>query len=271
MEGSEAMEIVGRGARFLPRSIRTVLRPLYRRLRDIWEPPVVLDTQLIRETMEYFDLTYDEVLCMFKLRTKLNEILWTILDPKTDDEVRRFYEVTPFYACGSAYWHMERYQRKFRDELTKMVCGDVVDYGGGIGDISIKLAKKGVRVTYADVHGKTFDFAKWLFKKRGLDIPMIDLSEESLSKQYDAIVCIDVIEHVPMPEVALRTMGEHLKENGKLIITYPDAQHSSNQSRPMHKAMQCNVEELLNSLGLFNTGRKWLWVKKPRGSVQEDV
>ena len=64
-------------------------------------------------------------------------------DPKTEEEVEKFYEITPYYPFELAYWHMQRYQRKFRKEIVNLSFGEVLDYGAGIGDLCIELAKRG--------------------------------------------------------------------------------------------------------------------------------
>ena len=50
----------------------------------------------------------------------------------------------------------------------------VVDYGAGIGQDSIMRAMNGMEAAAVDLPGKTFDFAKFRFKKRGLNIKTID-------------------------------------------------------------------------------------------------
>ena len=252
------MNLVAQAKKCLPRPVRAALRPVHEKVRDIWKPAFVLDKKLVRDIMEYFNLSHNEVTSMLKLGRKLNMRFWDILHPQTEEEIKRFYEVTPFYVFELAYWHMQRYQRKFRDEVLKISSGDVLDYGGGIGDLSVKLAERGLNVTYGDVSGATFEFAKWLFKKRGYNIKVIDLESEALSKQYDTIICIDVIIQTPHPGAILQRIASSLKKNGKLIIT---CLHGSKSEYPAYLETGVDVEELLNSLGLMQTDKEWLWVK----------
>ena len=148
--------------------------------------------------------------------------------------------------------------------LTTFLHGDVLDCGGWIGDLSVKLAEKGLNVTYGDASGATFEFAKWLFQRRGCNIEVIDLAEEGLSKRYDAIICIDVIEHIPRLEAILERIAGSLNKEDKLIIT---CLHGwEHESYPMHLEMGFDAEELLNSCGLLKIDKEWLWMKA-RGEV----
>lgn len=109
-----------------------------------------------------------------------------------------------------------------KKEMSKKAKGRVLDYGGGIGALSIMLAQAGIKdITYLDVPGKTFEFAKWRFKRRGLDITAIEGSElkDKLSGLYDTIFCLDVIKHLLNPLLHTKRLADHLTSGGKLFIT----------------------------------------------------
>jgi SAM-dependent methyltransferase len=248
--------------RYAPRMLKDLLGTIYRSIfeRDY---QLVLDKRLLRDVTEYLNLRESEVIRMLPLGKKLSAMLWTALSPKTEEEIQRFYEITPFYICELAYWHMQRREKKLRDKIAQIAFGNVLDYGGGIGDLSARLVEKGLNVTYADIRGKTFEFAEWLFRKRGLKIRTIDLTKEGLPEKYDTIICIDVLEHIPHPEVALATIAEHLNDNGRLVLKVGAPEDKN--SHPMHLEIQVDVEQMLGSLGLLITDEEWLWVKKRVG------
>ena len=128
-----------------------------------------------------------------------------------------------------------------------------------MGDLCVNLSRKGLECDYADVSGKTFDFAEWLFHKRNCQIRMINLDKEKISKKYNTIFCIDVIEHIVNPKEILRDLAGCLENNGKLIITNLNV--STSEKYPMHLEMKFDSEKYLNSLGLLKTNEPWLWVK----------
>ena len=190
----------------LPRPLWKILRWFYHRfyLGIKW------DKSLIEDLSEYFGLTEKEVVSYLKKGRKLNADLWKMSDPKDEEEIRKFYSFTPYYIFSLAFWHMQKYQRDFRGQVVKYARGDVLDYGAGIGDLSIDFSKKGLNVRYADLKGKSFEFANWLFKKHGFDIKMIDLDKEALTQEYDTVVCVDVIEHVVNPQDLLKDLAAHI-------------------------------------------------------------
>jgi 2-polyprenyl-3-methyl-5-hydroxy-6-metoxy-1,4-benzoquinol methylase len=260
------MVILSLVKRYVPRPMQKLVAPVYHLVSNWYYLPI--DKRLLHEVMEYENLSETEVIAMFKLAVKLNAMFWTALNPKTEEQIQKFYEITPFYIYELAYWHMNRVQLKLRDSIVKIASGDVLDYGGGIGDLSARLAEKGLNVTYADVEGKTFEFAKWLFKKRQLSIEVLDLKKHVLSKQYDTIICLDVIEHIPDPKTVLEKMAILLKKRGRLIITKLQRMRDF-EEHPMHLKIEFNPEELLKSFGMVKTDKEWLWVKDTTG-IQVD-
>lgn len=235
---------------------------------DQWNSAVHIDRRMTQDLAEYFKVSYEQAICLLKIGSRLNKETWELLQPQNDEEIIKYYQANPFYIFSLPYWHMSRAQRKFRREIIKFSRGRVLDYGGGVGDLSLALAQTGLSVTYVDVAGKTFEFAKWFLSRRGFrDITMLDSTkdeEKIWDRKYETIVCIDVIEHVIYPEALITRMTSSLSEKGNLIITGLDSK-GTNEDHPMHLWCNYNPTELLNSLGLYQSKeRGWLWVKKSR-------
>lgn len=240
----------------LPRPIKNILRRLY----NIWRLRLIVDNKIVDEVSEYYELSRKETMRLMKSGRQLNADLWRAFHPKSDQEKNEFYEFTPFYIFELLCWHMQRDQRNFRNAIVEAAHGEVLDFGGGSGDLTAKLAEVGLSVTYADVHGKTFDFAKWLFKKRKLSVKMVNLSKDRLGGKYDTIICIDVIEHVPDPKETLYMIVSLLNRGGSLIITNLEVEEIL-ETHPMHNKVDFGAEEYLASHG-FIREKPWLWVKK---------
>lgn len=246
--------------RHLPGPVIKILRPIYK----LWSNQVELDKEIIQDIAFYFNISEKEVVWLAKRAEKFHCLFWKILNPKTKEEINNFYQSTPFYIFELAFWHMKKSQRSFRQEIIKWAKGNVLDFGAGLGDLSLALKKRGFNVDYADISGKTFNFAKWLFQKRGFQIKMIDLSKEKLSKQYETIYCIDVVEHLVDPKEMLRDLAGCLKSGGRLIITNIELNEIS-EIHPMHLKVGVDIKDYLNSLGLFQEKEPWLWVKNKYG------
>lgn len=75
----------------------------------------------------------------------------------------------------------------------------VLDYGAGGGAIGLALHALGYQVSFADVAGKSLAFLRWRLKRRGLRLPVYNLSLPEDTERipwHDAVVCFDVIEHL---------------------------------------------------------------------------
>ena len=79
----------------------------------------------------------------------------------------------------------------------------------------IRCAERGFKdFTYYDLEGKTMNFAKWRFAKRGIKVQIIKSSDEEdrLEGKYDSIFCFDVLEHVTEPIKHAERLIKHVQE-----------------------------------------------------------
>ncbi|MCJ7527454.1 MAG: class I SAM-dependent methyltransferase [Methyloceanibacter sp.] len=115
--------------------------------------------------------------------------------------------------------------------------GPILDYGGGIGQQSLFLARKGWKVGYTDL-GETAAFARWRFEREGLlagpnrrmwtavsvhvlrspDFALRPLHEKG-SIPWGALIALDVVEHIPDPVDLLRRFDAALAPDGLLFLT----------------------------------------------------
>jgi 2-polyprenyl-3-methyl-5-hydroxy-6-metoxy-1,4-benzoquinol methylase len=100
----------------------------------------------------------------------------------------------------------------------------ILDVGCEAGYVSISLAKMGADVVSFDV---CLDALKAFRKKNsgesGYKIFQALAQDVSLKSEiFDVVVCTEVIEHTPYPEMVLSEINRVLKNNGILIITIPN-------------------------------------------------
>lgn len=149
----------------------------------------------------------------------------------------------------------ERYQNLIRyiNYIAKLRPGQILDFGGGIGELSINLASGVNKVDYLEVPGNTLEYAKWRFKKRYLDIG-IYTSLNQIKKEYEIITCIDVFEVLEKPLSHLKKFYELLKPNGLLIFNIGEVgikEHPMNLER--NKEFFNNIEKHCLELGFIDT------------------
>ncbi len=96
----------------------------------------------------------------------------------------------------------------------------ILNYGAGAGNLCILLKKLGYNVIYADLPGKTYDFAKFRFDKRDIKIKMLNLLETNINEEeFDCILSTEVVEHVVEPEKLIKEFSENLKKDQYLIVS----------------------------------------------------
>jgi glycosyltransferase involved in cell wall biosynthesis/SAM-dependent methyltransferase len=98
----------------------------------------------------------------------------------------------------------------------------VLFLGDGLGVDSIRIASYGFKVDYIDFDQSMMaKCAKINIEKahrlssKPLDISVLD----TLNSNYDAVVCLEVIEHVPRPDEFLKYIYECLDERGILLMS----------------------------------------------------
>ena len=96
----------------------------------------------------------------------------------------------------------------------------ILDFGCGSGVLFHYLHQKGfTAVDGADIPSVTLDFiSKWMDKYARR---IINLATDQLSKDYAAIVAIDVLEHTTEPIKIAQNLLDSLKKDGILIIKFP--------------------------------------------------
>jgi 2-polyprenyl-6-hydroxyphenyl methylase/3-demethylubiquinone-9 3-methyltransferase len=142
-------------------------------------------------------------------------------------------EISKFGALANRWWDTEGPQRALhelnparlgyvRDRLPlRGAC--VLDVGCGAGILSEALAREGAEVVALDLAPELIDIAQLHLLESGLKIDYRLQSVEALAEEvpatFDAITCMEMLEHVPDPASVLRACASMLKPGGKLFMS----------------------------------------------------
>ncbi len=215
--------------------------------------------QILRELMEYTNLSRNEISINVEHGAELVADEWNKLNPQTLEEIIKAYQELENYIYDLSnydYFNIPEFIYRERSAKISRRSKRFLDYGAGIGDICLRVKQinNNVDVTYYDLKGKTMDFAKWRFKKRRMNINIIEASdnEDMLQNKYDTIICFDILEHVMDPEKHLKRIQKHLEHNGQLFIKAP---FEKSQTHSMHIDSEKTLVEYLTSLNFKKKGR----------------
>jgi SAM-dependent methyltransferase len=194
------------------------------------EEQPLYEERLIKELSEYTGKS--PWLC--EQRTKFATLELAFLWDQYKNDPLKYYKETDLYIFDLTMYHIHLEKRGvhawFEEQIRKYGWRDMLDFGGGTGEYTILAEQNGVSVDYVDV-GKTADFAKWRFKKYGIN-PHLRDDEYNFDKDalhYDCIVVMDVLEHLPDPEPMIKKLAECTE----YIICNPD-EIKYNEIYPQH-------------------------------------
>lgn len=102
--------------------------------------------------------------------------------------------------------------------LSKICPVEVLDVGSGGTSWPHLMANCGFQVTAID---KIKEYWKGGFFNRHYYIINDDITRPKITKQFDLITCISVLEHIPNHKDAISGMFGLLKPGGHLVLTFP--------------------------------------------------
>lgn len=143
------------------------------------------------------------------------------------------HEVDKFSALASRWWDPAGPQRPLHDinpirlayvQKWQVLKGArLLDVGCGGGLLSEAMAIQGAHITGIDLSDKLIDTAKLHLLESGAHVDYQVISVEDLALQqegqFDAITCMEMLEHVPEPESILRACFQLLKPGGRLFLS----------------------------------------------------
>jgi 2-polyprenyl-6-hydroxyphenyl methylase/3-demethylubiquinone-9 3-methyltransferase len=108
------------------------------------------------------------------------------------------------------------------DKLAALEGLSVLDIGCGGGLVSEPLARLGARVTGIDPAPESIAVARRHAGAQGLDIDYRAARAEDLvaaGERFDAVVCLEVVEHVPDAAAFIGTIAPLVRPGGMLIVS----------------------------------------------------
>jgi len=94
----------------------------------------------------------------------------------------------------------------------------LLDVGCGGGLVAEPMTRLGAKVTGIDASEKNINVAKFHAEEMNLKINYLCSTPEKLDKQFDVILCLEIIEHVADVDFFIKTCAKLLKKNGIIFF-----------------------------------------------------
>lgn len=95
----------------------------------------------------------------------------------------------------------------------------ILDVGCGGGLVCEPLARLGGRVTGIDLSPELIDVARAHAREGGLDIAYDHKRVEDVVEQFDAVLALEVVEHVDTPAEFIRHAAARVRPGGTLVLS----------------------------------------------------
>ncbi|TXK65822.1 bifunctional 2-polyprenyl-6-hydroxyphenol methylase/3-demethylubiquinol 3-O-methyltransferase UbiG [Alkalisalibacterium limincola] len=142
-------------------------------------------------------------------------------------------ELEKFGRLAQRWWDPEGPQRPLHDlnpvrlgyvaDRVTLAGSTVLDVGCGAGLLSEAMAAAGARVTALDLAPELIEAAKLHLYESGLQVDYRLSSVEALAERepgtFDAVTCMEMLEHVPDPGSVIAACARLLKPGGRLFAS----------------------------------------------------
>jgi 2-polyprenyl-6-hydroxyphenyl methylase/3-demethylubiquinone-9 3-methyltransferase len=142
-------------------------------------------------------------------------------------------ELDKFNALANRWWDPEGPQKPLHvlnparldyiRERTTLRGVRVLDVGCGAGLLSEALAREGANVTAIDLAPDLIRIAKLHRLESGVEVDYrltaVEALAEELPASFDAIACMEMLEHVPDPAAVIAACATLLKPGGRLFLS----------------------------------------------------
>lgn len=183
------------------------------------------------------------------------------------DALADFYGTTDAFFYELVVWNGSTEKAIQREWILRFLreragrTATVLMYGDGLGFDGIFLRRAGYSVTCFEVSPRYRAFAEAAFADAGVSVEWLDREESLRGRTFDAIVCLDVLEHVPDPPRLVATLTALLAPDGILIVHAP-FWHVTRDASTHLAANRCfsgDVRRLYSPSGLVPIDARWMW------------
>jgi 2-polyprenyl-6-hydroxyphenyl methylase/3-demethylubiquinone-9 3-methyltransferase len=142
-------------------------------------------------------------------------------------------EIAKFNALAERWWDPNSEFRplhdinplrlNYIDERLGLPGKKMIDIGCGGGLLSEGMARRGATVTGIDLGEAPLAVARLHAEKSGVEVEYLQVLAEEIAEQrageYDAVTCLEMLEHVPDPASVIRACAKLVKPGGQVFFS----------------------------------------------------
>ena len=142
-------------------------------------------------------------------------------------------ELAKFSALAQRWWDpngpskplhdLNPLRLKYIERAVPLPGSSILDVGCGGGILSESMARGGAHVLGIDLSQACLDIAELHALAAGIGVQYRASSAEDLALErpaaFDAVTCMELLEHVPDPAAMLQTLARLIKPDGNLIVS----------------------------------------------------
>lgn len=142
-------------------------------------------------------------------------------------------EIAKFEALAERWWDPKSEFRPLHDinplrlnyinERVSLKGKKVIDIGCGGGLVSEGMARLGASVTGIDLGEAPLAVARLHAQKDGIEVEYVNITAEEIAAeragQYDAVTCLEMLEHVPDPGAVIAACAKLVKPGGQVFFS----------------------------------------------------
>jgi 2-polyprenyl-3-methyl-5-hydroxy-6-metoxy-1,4-benzoquinol methylase len=227
---------------------------LYPHRREEVDVPPEIDLEgrsvdVVQDLVEYTGLERDQVHALIRRRHESFRSEWHALPPALHNE-DWFYLSSRTYLFANAVHDGEGVTDVLKGYLGG--ASDVLDFGGGTGNLALALGARGHRVDFVERSALQKDFVRFRIEKHRLQdrIRVVDQWTPLAPSAYDAVCAIDVLEHLESLEEILANLLQSIRPGGLLAELSPFVCNTSN---PMHHESEAAFFRMMQAEGFSCT------------------
>jgi SAM-dependent methyltransferase len=143
------------------------------------------------------------------------------------DRMSAFYRTTKAFLYACAVWNRSPLKNTMRQWIgdfvrrEKLESARVLAFGDGMGFDSAFLAIAGCNVTFLEPSDDAAAFGEKVFALNNISVSRITSTDQITLGEYDLVICLDVLEHLPSPPEMVVQFAKWLRPGGFLITHSP--------------------------------------------------